>query len=360
MGYYKKGNRWYLDYYDNGRRKREVVSIPGKDPADITRREAEQALAIRKAEIAQGKFEIVNTEKQIKFNVLLEDYLEWAMENHRSPIRDITASKHFASFFKDRVISTITLWDVEKYKSLRKKLGRKPETINRELTILRSLFNLAKKGSLKHKISKNPIAGMKLLKVPKKQYRVLSDLEFNKLYDAAATHLKPILLCAFLTGMRRGEIRKLKWSEVDLDDRYIYVIETKNDEYRSIPICNSLLEALKELKKKSISEYVFTTQDGKPFISNKSWDGAFKSAVRKSGIKPCTFHEIRHTFASNLIVREKEDFATVMSLTGHKDIRMLKVYCHTNKESKMSAIDKLDNKFCQIDMNDTEIKSDTG
>ena len=76
MACFKKENRWYIDYYVNGKRKREVVTITGKDPATITIRDAEKALAIRKAEIAQGKFDITKTEKPIKFDKLIEAYLE--------------------------------------------------------------------------------------------------------------------------------------------------------------------------------------------------------------------------------------------------------------------------------------------
>ena len=342
MGCYPKGNRWYIDYYVNSKRKREVVTIPEKDPATITLRDAEKALAIRKAEIAQGKFDIINTQKQIKFEVLLNDYLEWAKENHRSYDRDITISKTLLSFFKDKSVSDIKLWDVEKYKSLRKKIGRQPETINRELTVLRRMFKLAEIGALKNIINKNPIDGIQMLKIPQKKYHTLSELEFNMLYEASAYHLKPILLCAYLTGMRRGEIRKLKWSEVDLGEGYIHVIESKNDEWRSIPIGDVLIEILKELKFNSKSDYVFTTQDGKPFTSRKSWDGAFNNAIRRSGIDKCTFHELRHTFVSNLIVREKEDYATVMAISGHKDIRMLQRYSHTNEDAKKKAINKLE------------------
>ena len=341
MGCYRKGHRWYIDYYHNGKRKREVVSIPEKDPATITLRDAEKALAIRKAEIAQGKFDIIDTQKQIKFGVLLSDYLEWAKENHRSNERDITISKTLKLFFKEKSISDIKLWDVEKYKSWRKKEGRKPETVNRELTVLRRMFKLAEKGILKRSINKNPVEGLQLLKIPQKKYHTLSEWEFNLLYEASAIHLKPILLCAYLTGMRRGEIQKLKWSEVDLGEGYIHVVESKNDEWRSIPIGDILIEMFEELELNLKSEYVFTTQDGKPFTSRKSWDGAFKNAIRRSGIDKCTFHELRHTFVSNLIVREKEDYATVMAISGHKDIRMLQRYSHTNEDAKRNAIKKL-------------------
>jgi len=60
--------------------------------------------------------------------------------------------------------------------------------------------------------------------------------------------------------------------------------------------------------------------------------------MKKSGIEKCRFHDLRHTFVSNLIVGEKEDFATVMALSGHKDISMLKRYSHTQEQAKRAAI----------------------
>ena len=68
------------------------------------------------------------------------------------------------------------------------------------------------------------------------------------------------------------------------------------------------------------------------------------------GIGKCRFHDLRHAFYSNLIVGEKEDFETVMSLSGHKDLRMLKRYSHTREESKKAAISKLGNRLKSINM----------
>ena len=63
--------------------------------------------------------------------------------------------------------------------------------------------------------------------------------------------------------------------------------------------------------------------------------------LKTSGIEKCRFHDLRHTFVSNLIVNHKEDFATVMALSGHKDIAMLRRYSHTREEAKKNAINKL-------------------
>jgi len=79
MGVYKKKERWYIDYYlPNNNRKREVVTIPGVDPAQINRQDAIKALSIRKAEMAQGKFDIAQTEKKIPFTKLADSFKEYS------------------------------------------------------------------------------------------------------------------------------------------------------------------------------------------------------------------------------------------------------------------------------------------
>jgi len=357
MGVFRKGNRWYIDYYFLGRRKREVVTITGKNPSDVTLRDAEKALAIRKAEIAQGKFDIKMTEKPIKIETLIRSYLEWADENHKSPARDHTACKNLVRLLRGKDIQSLSLWHIEKYKSNRKKQGRKPETINKELGVLRRMFNLAYKGVLNIKINNNPLKGLTLLTVPKIRRRVLKDSEFQALYKSSSEHLKPILLCAYMTGMRRSEIAKLRWKNVDLEDGFIHVVESKNNESRTIPIAKALLETLLILKDQSRGDYVFTHCGDKHYTSATSWRRAWNSAMKKSDIDRCRFHDLRHTFISNLIVNEKEDFATVMELSGHKDISMLKHYSHTREEAKRNAINKLNIRYSNGVLNRHKLKT---
>lgn len=345
MGVFKKNNRWYIDYYlPNGKRKREVVTIEGVDPSKLNREDAKKALSIRKAELAQGKFDVVRTQKPLKFEKLVSAYLQWADDNHKAPGRDHTACKNLLDYFKGRNIYSLSLWQVEKYKSERKKQGRKPETINKELAAIRRMFNLALQGALEIKIGKNPVEGIKLLKVLKNKPRTYKPWELQKLYEAAPNHFKPILVCAYMTGMRRSEMARLKWSNIDFHDRTIYIAETKNDEPRTIPISEALFNILQELKINSESAFVFTTHEGKPYTSRSSWKSTWTTTIKKSGVEKGRFHDFRHTFISNLIVNEKEDFATVMALSGHKDISMLKRYSHTQDEAKRNAIKKLNSK----------------
>lgn len=258
MPVYKKKNRWYIDYFlPDGRRKREVVKIRGVDPKRITRQDALKALSIRRAEMADGTFDIQKTQKSLPFEQLAAMYLEWAKQNHIAYEREEAAIKALRDYFGGKNTNTLNPWHVEKYKSKRKAEGKMPSTINKELGVLRLMFNVAVKGQLKLKLNKNPILGMKLLKIPNKKMRVLKDWEFQSLYEAATPHLRPIVLCAYLTGMRRSEIANLKWDNVDLETRYIHLEETKTNEPRSIPIHDLLLEDLKRIKKTSKSDSVF-------------------------------------------------------------------------------------------------------
>lgn len=77
------------------------------------------------------------------------------------------------------------------------------------------------------------------------------------------------------------------------------------------------------------------------YIIKSYWKRAWNTAFNKSGIDKCRIHDLRHTFTSRLIVDEKEDYATVLALTGHKDISMLLRYSHTREEEKRSAVNKI-------------------
>jgi integrase len=330
MGVYQKGNRWYIDYYlPDGRRKREVVGHIGK----ISKTVAEKALKARIGEIVQGKFNLEQTKKPVLFEKLIKDYLDWAKTNHRCYWRDEQVAKVLLNFFGGKPLSQIKSWDVEKYKKERKARGRKPETLNRELTVLKRMFNLGIQWNV---TTFNPVRGVKFMEVPKVFYRALDDGEFERIYQAASPEFKPVLLCAYLTGMRRGEIRNLKWEDVDFNTDYIFVKETKNNESRAIPMDDLLREKLLELKNDE-DEYVFQVFRERSLMS---FYREFWKAARKAGVK-CTFHSLRHTFTSNLMTRLKEDPATVMELTGHKDVRMLMRYSHTKEELKKAAIARL-------------------
>jgi len=342
MGVRKIGLRWWLDFYQNGKRVRESVTIPGKEPKDVTKTEALKALAIRKAELATGKFDIVQTRKQYPFDRVIKSFLEnYSKPNKKSYGRDVVASKPLLKFFKGKKLSFINSWQVDKYKSRRlKTISRyqKPiskATINRELAFLKTMLSYAiKRGWL----GANPLTGYKLYKEKLNKLRTLNKDEFQSFYNEASELLKPILITAYYTGMRKSEILNLKWDNVNLKEGYILVEDTKNEESRIIPINKPLNDTLNSVKYTSPEENVFLNMKGEPV---KEFKTAFDGALRRSGVKKFTFHDLRHTFATNLVMK-RVDLTTVKELLGHKSIIMTMRYSHPTPEHKKQAVESLD------------------
>jgi integrase len=330
MAVYRKDNRWYIDYYlPDGKRKREIVTIPGVDPSKITRQDAKKALSIRKGQIAEGKFDIAQTRTPILFEKLADRYLQYSKDNKRSWRRDFWCIKHLSDFFENKLLSQVTPWLIEKYKSDRK-TQVKPATVNRELDTLRNMLNMAVTWNL---IDSSPYKGIKHFRVNNTNLRIVSEDEFQKLYAAASPILRPVLLAAVMTGMRKGEIFNLEWAEVNFKEGFILVRDSKNYESRTITLHPKLREVLLTLRDKSQSEYVFE--------GRKSTTHSWGTALKKSGIPHCRFHDLRHTFATRLVMKGA-DLVTVQELMGHKNITMTKRYSHPTPEHKKQAVERLD------------------
>ncbi len=330
MGVYKKKERWYIDYYlPSGLRKREVVNIKGVDPAQINREDAKKALSIRKAEMAQGKFDIMQTKKPIPLKQLCDEYFTLhSKENKRSWKRDRTTIKHFLEAFGDKNIGQLSSFLITGYRNDRSKLVCK-STVNRELDTIRNMFNKAVEWEY---IDKSPYTGVEKYKVNNTNLRILSIGEFKSLIQVSSEALKPILLMAVNTGMRVSEILNLMWNDINLEKDYILVRDSKNYESRYIPIHQELKKVLVNLKDNSETDYVF---EGRKSI-RKQW----QKALKLSGIEHCRFHDLRHTFASNLVMNGV-DLVTVSQLMGHKDLTMTKRYSHPTPEHKKQAINSL-------------------
>jgi integrase len=169
--------------------------------------------------------------------------------------------------------------------------------------------------------------------------RVLSEDEEVRLVATAPLYLKYMLIVALHTGMRKGEVLKLKWENVNLEKQEIIIVETKDDEDRVVPINALLFNLLLTLKSQDgKSKYVFINpQTGKHYVDIKR---AFTSSCEAAGIEDFHFHDIRHTHASRL-VRNGTDLNTVKELLGHSSITTTQRYLHSQAEQKRAAVNSL-------------------
>ncbi|MQY61109.1 tyrosine-type recombinase/integrase [bacterium] len=336
MGIYKvkgkKGESWGIDFYDNGRRIKKIIG---------SKQDAEHALTLFKADSLRGELRMIK-KNDMSFKELTEKYLDYGKTNgKRSLRRDRSSVKALMSHFKYLKISQVTSLLIEDYKRKRLEEKRKPGTVNRELSCLKHMLNLAKKWKLIHE---NLADDVKLLKEEKRPIRILSEVEAELLIDVAAEYLKPIILVALNTAMRQGEILSLKWDDIDFVRYNIHIREenSKSGKARNVPMNSLVAETLKKLKRNC--EFVFENprRCGKR-IKDIYW--SFKKALRESGIEKFRFHDLRHTAASWMVVKCGIDLVTVKEILGHSDIKITMIYCHASQDSKRRAVEGLEKIF---------------
>ena len=323
MGLYKRETNWYIDFYAYGRRVRQKIG-PSK-------KLAEKILQKQKTAVVENKYLDVRKKVKIKFEALAEQYLSYAKANKRSWDRDRKSLKNLSKPFSGKYVYEINPYLIENYKIERKKVVSSA-TVNRELACLKHMLTKAVEWEM---IETNPAKKVKLLAENNQRIRYLTKEEIKRLYESSADHLKPIILTSLYTGMRKGEILKLKWEDIDFDQRIIFVRTSKNNEMREIPINDRLILTLRSQEFRS--PYIFAKDDGSPPISIKT---AFNSAVRRAKIKDFRFHDLRHTFASHLVM-SGVDLMTVKELLGHKTINMTLRYAHLSPKHKRQAINSL-------------------
>jgi integrase len=324
-----KKETWYIDYYADGRRIREAV---GK-----SKTAAQAALEARKTDIRRGEFRF-KKEKKIRFENFAEEYLEYAKVNKRSWQRDESSLKRLLPHFKDKLLSKIGFQDIEDYKTARLKDGMQPATINRELICLQAVFSLArKKGKLD---GENPVKGIKSLEERKLETRVLDEDEARHLIEASTGYLRFMIILALNTAMRKGEILSLRWKNIDFDDGYIYIVQTKSNTPRKVPMNLIVKTALSGIKKGG--EFVF--QSTKTETRFRDMFRSFKTACRKAGVPDLRFHDLRHT-AATWMVMGGTDLVSVKEILGHANIQMTMRYAHPTPENKRRAVNVLASKF---------------
>jgi len=225
MGKYLKNGNWFIDYYANGKRKREKIGS--------SKVLAETVLKKRKVEIAEGKFLDIKKEQKVKFEELAQMYINiHARPNKRSCHSDEYLIKTLGRFFGGKYLYEITTMAVDQFKAERAK-EVSLATVNRALACLKCMFNKAIEWG---KAEVNPAKKVKLFKENNIRVRYLEKEEIRKLINNATAHLKPILIVALNTGMRKGEILNLKWHDLDFKNNVIFIRQSKSGEKREVPM----------------------------------------------------------------------------------------------------------------------------
>lgn len=264
--------------------------------------------------------------------------------------------KKFNSEFGDILVDRIKPADLQNLQTKRKDEGCADSTVDQELAAAKVIINRAFDNDL---ISGEAVKVFKKVKKLLKRNsnardKILSPDEFQRLMDNAPRHTKLILLTAFYTGMRRGEILSLTWDKLDLKKKVIRLdaTDTKDKEARTIPICDELLRVLKaiprpihDLDKKLVFAYNRKNRRGKgeddPLTDIRS---GLEDACKKAGIPygrfvkdGFIFHDLRHTFNTHMRKAGVAE-SVIMEITGHSTREMFDRYNTVDADDKAEAI----------------------
>ena len=326
---FKRDTSWGIDYVADGIRRREIVSK--------NKVMAQKALRKKLVLIDENRFLDVKRQPKVRLSELIEKYIElylkpnrptwWKSEKHNL--------RHLVNYFGNRYLHEINPINIDEFR-LDRLTQVSQASVNKNVACLRAMFNKAIEWNLFP--GRNPAAGIKFYKLENKRLRFLEKEEIARLLSVCRGHLKDILEFAINTGMRKGEIFNLKWHDIDMTNGIIHVLKTKSGQRREIPMNETIKNIFFRVRKDPGSPYVFASHTGKAFIDVKH---SFYTALKEANIENFRFHDLRHTFASHLVM-SGVDLLTVKELLGHKKIEMTLRYSHLSCAHKKRAVMALD------------------
>jgi integrase/recombinase XerD len=234
---------------------------------------------------------------------------------------------------------------LSEFVSTRKRSGVTDATIRRDLAFLSSVFSMASRWGW---VDTNPVTALnkKSLKESRPRTRFITREEFARLHEAASDDLKPILILAVETGLRKEELLGLKTSSIDFRRRELHLEITKTNTPRRVPLSAKAMETIRELleqRSRPRSSYLFCKADGRRSGNPKK---AFWGACRRAGIEDFRFHDLRHTFAS-WWVQGGGDLYRLSRVLGHTTLQMSARYGHLRTDDLHDELERVAQKRSQ-------------
>jgi len=358
MALYKRGNVWWMSFQVGYRHIQKSTRCRNKVEAAIVER------AFR-TQLAKGEVGIDEKPDVPPFSEAVETFLIWARIEHKAKPNTVrsyeSTSRALLKFFGDKPIDLIKPVDIERFKESRskqltrprinKKVAHKakssawkptvlrPATINRELALLKIIFNFYIRRDV---VVTNPVSRVKFFAEDNGQMRVVS-IEEERLYLAAASQpLRDFAIVMIETGMRPAEVSGIERKNVNFESGFVFVPFGKTKAAkRKIPLTVRASEVLRNRLRETESDYPFGSDStGKPLTTLKT---AHAGALRRSKVTPFRLYDLRHTFATRFI-EAGGDIVTLQALLGHSNIQMVTRYAHPTDSHKFEAIRRMEAK----------------
>ena len=347
MAVKKWRGKWVVDFVRDDQRIRRVSPVQTKRGAQAYEVELRQELTSPPP--APGAEPVAEVPTFAEF---ADEWMTTYVAVNNKPsgrlLKESTLRNELVPFFGKRRLNQITLRDIEAFKADQVRKGLHPATVNRRLSILGSLMKRAVEWGV---ITEIPRA--RTLAEPRRDFDWLRPDEVGAMLTtakAASQRYYTFIFVALRTGMRKGEIYGLHWRSVDFDARRITVEYSawrgllgtpKSGKTRVVPMTADLAEVLGAWRQVCPGEIVFPSRKGGIVYGTTCANRALYLALERAELRRVRFHDLRHTFASHLVLKGCS-LKVVQLLLGHSSVSMTERYAHIADQQLMSAVDVLE------------------
>lgn len=323
----KRGSSWFVQIRRKGFRPR-FKSFASRSAAQQWARMEEAAMDNGFGRVeTQGKSDPTIAE-------LLQRYSELvASKNKGAGSEQLRLAKMSDAPFASLTASNLTSASIADYRNQRLE-EVKPATVRRELGILRRVIEVARK-DWGAPIRDNPVAQISFPPAKDARERRLRGNELERLLSAIKRGrnplIQPLIFFALETGLRRGEMLRLRWQDIDMQGRSALIRDTKNGSDRTIPLSKPAMSILERLDRSMSAPFPLTGN-----ALRQCWT----RACERAGIEDLRFHDLRHEAISRLFELGLT-VPEVALISGHRDARMLFRYTHLAPMAVRERLDRL-------------------
>jgi integrase len=356
-GMWLRGRTYYAKFKKNGREIRKSLSTDYRVACEM--------LNDLKAKVDRGDYGILDNDAP--WDEIKAAFMRWAKQSVRNPQDYARDLRRFEDYCHPRTVHSVTPERIHAYRELRLDQGVTARTVNREVGTIGNMFNKAVKWK---RIADNPIAGVTPLPHVElaKDRRSLTLDEVQAIFSASPDRLRPVWRMLMGTGIRKGELVKLRFSDIDFDRRPITISAqiAKNKKAREIPLDDQMIAMLDELRDMAdhrepvpggtkeqtrrqrenfTRDHIFVTKANTPRRNNLL--RTFYAICRKAGIEGAhpggsvDIHSLRVSFTT-LSIEHGANPRAVQAILGHSTLAMtMSVYAKATDRGKRDAINSL-------------------